>query len=85
MAVSFLEGAKAEAVEVKVQRGAPVIGKSLSMAQLPRECLVCSVVKDGEAQIARGSTVLSAGDTVILILDTRYSNQVMEYFKGSKT
>lgn len=55
------------------------------MAQLPRECLVCSVVKDGEAQIARGSTVLSAGDTVILILDTRYSNQVMEYFKGSKT
>lgn len=84
VAVSFLEGAKAEAVEVKVQRGAPVIGKSLSMAQLPKECLVCSVVKDGEAQIARGSTVLSAGDTVILILDTRYSNQVMEYFKGSK-
>lgn len=83
VAVSLLEGAKAEAVEVKVQRGAPVIGKSLSMARLPKECLVCSVVRDGEAHIANGNTVLSAGDTVILILDTRYSNQVMEYFKGT--
>lgn len=83
VAVSLLEGAKAEAIEVKVQRGAPVIGKSLSMAQLPKECLVCSVVHDEEAHIANGSTVLSAGDTVILILDTRYSNQVMEYFKGT--
>ena len=49
VSVSLLEGAKAEAVEVIVQDGAPVAGKRLMDVRLPKECLVCAYVRDGEA------------------------------------
>ena len=46
VSVSLLEGAKAEAVEVIVQEGAPVIGKRLMDLSLPKECLICAYVRD---------------------------------------
>ena len=82
VSVSLLEGAKAEAVEVIVQPGAPVAGKPLMSAKLPRECLVCAYVRDGEAYIPNGETILQAGDRTILFIRTKYSKKVMQYFKG---
>ena len=82
VSVSLLEGAKAEAVEVIVQEGAPVAGKPLSAAKLPRECLVCAYVRAGEAAIPNGTTVLQPGDRTILFIQTQYSKKVMKYFKG---
>lgn len=80
--VSLLEGAKAEAVEVIVGEGAPVAGVPLMRANLPRECLVCAYVRDAEAIIPNGSTVLLPGDRAVLFIDTKHSQQVMKYFKG---
>ena len=82
VSVSFLEGAKAEAVEVVVQEGAPVTGLALMEAGLPRECLVCAYVRDGEAHIPNGSSVLQPGDQVILFIQTQFAKKVMNYFKG---
>lgn len=82
VSVSLLEGAKAEAVEVIVQDGAPVVGKRLMDVKLPRECLVCAYVRGSEASIPNGSSVLLAGDRVILFIQTSYSKKVMKYFKG---
>ena len=82
VSVSLLEGAKAEAVEVIVQPGAPVAGKPLMSAKLPRECLVCAYVRDGEAYIPNGETILQAGDRTILFIRTKYSKKVIQYFKG---
>ena len=82
VSVSLLEGAKAEAVEVIVQEGAPVAGKPLMKAKLPRECLVCAYVRDGEAVIPDGATVLQPGDRTILFIQTQFSKKVMQYFKG---
>ena len=79
--VSYLEGAKAEAVEVIVQEGAKIAGVPLMNAKLPRECLVSAFVRDGEALIPRGNTILQAGDRVIVFLESGASNKVMEYFK----
>ena len=78
--VSYLEGAKAEAVEVIVQEGAKVAGKMLMEAKLPRECLVSAFVRGGSAQIPRGNTVLNAGDRVIIFLESSASKKVMEFF-----
>ena len=58
VSVSLLEGAKAEAVEVIMQEGAPAAGKRLMDAKLPKECLVCAYVRAGEAEIPNGTTVL---------------------------
>ena len=49
VSVSLLEGAKAEAVEVIVQDVAPVGRQALMDVRLPKECLVCAYVRDGEA------------------------------------
>ena len=84
VSVSLLEGAKAEAVEVIVQQGAPVAGKKLMEVKLPRECLVCAYVRNGEANIPNGHTVLQPGDSTILFIQTQFSQQVIKYFKGKE-
>lgn len=81
VSVSLLEGAKAEAVEVIVQMGAPVAGKKLMEAKLPKECLVCAYVRGEEANIPNGHTVLQPGDRVILFIQTKFAPEVMKYFK----
>lgn len=82
VSVSLLEGAKAEAVEVIVQDGAPVARIPLMDARLPRECLVCAYVRDDEAVIPNGASVLLPGDRTILFIQTRFAQKVMKYFKG---
>ena len=82
VSVSLLEGAKAEAVEVIVQEGAPVAGIPLMDARLPRECLVCADVRGDEAVIPNGTSVLLPGDRTILFIQTRFAQKVMKYFKG---
>lgn len=83
VSVSLLEGAKAEAVEVIVQDGAPVAGKRLMDVKLPREVLVCAYVRgDGAAVIPNGMTVLQPGDRTILFIQTQGAQKVMKYFKG---
>ena len=82
VSVSLLEGAKAEAVEVIVQEGASVAGIPLMKAHLPRECLVCAYVRDDEAVIPNGASVLLPGDRTILFIQTRFAQKVMKYFKG---
>jgi trk system potassium uptake protein TrkA len=81
VAVSLLEGAKAEAVEVIVQPGAPVAGKPLMSANLPKECLVCAYVRNEEASIPNGHTILQPGDRAILFIQTKFAPEVMKYFK----
>ncbi len=82
VSVSLLEGAKAEAVEVIMQEGAPAAGKPLMQAKLPRECLVCAYVRDGAAVIPNGESVLLPGDRVILFVQTQCAKKVMGCFKG---
>ena len=82
VSVSLLEGAKAEAVEVIVQEGAPVAGIPLMDARLPRECLVCAYVRGDEAVIPNGTSILLPGDRTILFIQTRFAQKVMKYFKG---
>ncbi len=82
VSVSLFEGAKAEAVEVIVQDGAPAAGRRLMDVRLPRECLVCAYVRGNDAVIPNGKSVLMAGDRVILFIQTTHSKEVMKYFKG---
>ena len=84
VSVSLLEGAKAEAVEVIMQEGAPAAGKPLMDAKLPKECLVCAYVRAGEAEIPNGTTVLLPGDRIILFIQTQFAQKVMKYFKGKE-
>ena len=84
VSVALLEGAKAEALELQVQGGCKVAGKTLMRAGLPRECLVCGIVHEGEASVPNGQSVLNAGDRVIVFAQTEVVQDVMDMFAGSK-
>ena len=83
VAVSLLEGAKAEAVEFIVGNGATVVGRPLKEISLPKECLICAFVRGNEAYIPNGDSVLEAGDRAILFIRTQHAKNVMPFFKGN--
>ena len=82
VSVAILEGAKAEALELQVQAGSKVDGKTLISAKLPRECLVCGIVHAGEASVPNGHSVLNAGDRVIVFAQTEVVQDVLDMFAG---
>ena len=84
VAVSLLEGAKAEAVEFIVGSGATVVGRPLKELNLPKECLICAYVRGNEAYIPNGDSVLEAGDRAILFIRTPHAKNVMKFFEGNK-
>ena len=84
VAVSLLEGAKAEAVEFIVGSGATVVGRPLKELNLPKECLICAYVRGNEAYIPNGDSVLEAGDRAILFIRTPHAKNVMKSFEGNK-
>jgi trk system potassium uptake protein len=58
-----------EIVEVQIDGNAPATGKSIEALSLPEGSRLISVMRDGRAEIAVGSTVLEAGDQVLAILE----------------
>ena len=84
VSVALLEGAKAEALELIVQPGCKVEDKTLIRAGLPRDCLVCGILHEGEASVPNGQSVLNSGDRVIVFAQTEVVQDVMDMFAGKK-
>ena len=82
--VSILEGAKAEAVEVIVQKGAKVDGKKLMEVKLPKSCLVCAYVRNGKAVIPNGHSILLPGDKIILFCLRGSVQEVVSWFTNEQ-
>ena len=57
-----------EIVEVQIDRDSPVAGKRVAGLALPEGSRLISVMRNGTAEIAVGSTVLRPGDQVLAIL-----------------
>ena len=58
-----------EIVEVQIDRDSPVSGKRVEDLKLPEGARLISVMRDGQAEIAVGSTTLKTGDQVLAILE----------------
>ena len=58
-----------EIVEVMIDGDSPSVGKRVEALGLPEGSRLISVMRDGRAEIAIGSTVLEAGDQVLAILE----------------
>lgn len=50
--------------------------------RVPQEGLVCAYVRDDEAHIPNGSTVLLPGDRAVLFIQTEHAKKVISFFKG---
>jgi trk system potassium uptake protein len=58
-----------EIVEVQIDKASPCAGKRVDQLQIPEGSRLISVMRDGHAEIAVGSTELLAGDQVLAILE----------------
>jgi len=58
-----------EIVEVQIDESSPSAGKRVERLRLPDGSRLISVMRDGRAEIAVGSTELQAGDQVLAILE----------------
>ena len=82
VSVSLLEGAQAEALEIIVGRGSDVDGVAVRNVKLPKECLICAIVRNNEAYIPNGNTVLQANDRIILFIKSELSKSTVPIFEG---
>jgi trk system potassium uptake protein len=57
-----------EIVEVQIDKASPCAGKRVEKLALPEGARLISVMRDGQAEIAVGSTELQPGDQVLAIL-----------------
>jgi trk system potassium uptake protein TrkA len=81
--ITVLEEGQAEVVELKVPRGARVVGVPLKRMGLPRGSLLAGIVHDDQVIIPRGDDVVHAGDTVIVLL-TQSARPIIERVFGVK-
>ena len=71
-----LRGEHLEIVEVQIAEGSPCAGKTIDRLNLPEGSRLISVVRDGRAEIADGSTRLEPGDQVLAILEPRKEDEL---------
>jgi len=57
-----------EIVEVQIDKNSPSAGKTVERLQLPQDSRLISITRDGQSEIAVGSTKLHPGDRVLAIL-----------------
>lgn len=81
VSVSLLEGAQAEAIELIIGANSEVNGRTLRDIELPRECLICAIVRDGEAYIPNGDTMLMANDRIILFIKSEVVKHTVPLFE----
>ena len=82
VSVSLLEGAQAEALEIIVGKNSDVDGRAVRDLKLPQECLLCAIVRNNEAYIPNGNTILHADDRIILFIKSELAKNTVPLFEG---
>lgn len=65
-----------ELIELEVRADSPAVGRSLVEMRLPRGALVVLMNRGEEFVVPRGSTLIEAGDRVLVLADKRSREQV---------
>lgn len=69
-----------EIVEVMLEPGAEIEGKRLDEVNLPAGVLLISILRDSQAMIPQGPTVLNANDQVLAILEPGREEELTRLF-----
>src|SRR6266702_5486419 len=67
-----------EIVEVQIDKNSPSAGKTVEKLRLPEGSRLISVMRNGKAEIAVGSTELQPGDQVLAILQPGKEDELRE-------
>ena len=66
-----------EVAEVILNTGSPIVGLPIRHIELPEQSLIVGIVRNGEALVPRGDTVLGARDHVFLIGEQRHIGRIV--------
>lgn len=78
-------GGKINVTEVTLTGSSPAVGKPLREIALPANALIAGVLRNGDAVIPGGATVLKARDRLILMTLPANHGQVLEALLGQST
>jgi trk system potassium uptake protein TrkA len=73
-----------EVVEVQVEGESPCAGRTISDLNLPEGSRLISVMRNGQATVAVGSTVLNPGDQLLAILQPGKEDELRQVLIGAK-
>ena len=74
----------AEAIELDVVAGSPVVGRRLMNVDLPKGSLVGGVVRNGTPILPRGNTILRAGDRIVVFTLPKQITTIENVFSGEE-
>lgn len=75
---------KINVTEIELNETASVVGQSLSTIGMPGNSLIACILKKDRPIVPRGSTVLEAGDRLIVITLPENHGQVIKMLSGEK-
>jgi len=82
VAVTLLEGAKAEAMEILVPTHCQIAGKKLKNLKFPRNSLVGALIHEEEVSVPNGETILHGGDRVVVFTLPDIVKKVGKFFES---
>jgi chloride channel protein, CIC family len=71
--------------EARLGTAAPLVGRTLREANLPRDTLVVSITRDGETLFPRAETRLEANDVVLIMADPASEPALRRFLEGAAT
>ena len=77
-----LKSGKIVLSEIKITCHSPVCSKSLREIDLPRDCILISVIRDEEVIIPNGFTVIQNGDYIIAVSSEEDQQELRNFFIG---
>jgi trk system potassium uptake protein TrkA len=76
----MLKNGKITLSEIEISEVSPACNKSLKEIDLPRECILVSVIRDEEVFIPNGYTVLQKGDCIIAVSSKESQQDLKAFF-----
>jgi trk system potassium uptake protein TrkA len=77
-----LREAGASFVEAKVPADSPVVGKPLQVLNIPDDCVIPLIIRNGKGVVPHGETTLEAGDEVVAVTTLDHENALERVFSG---
>jgi trk system potassium uptake protein len=75
--VESFAGGSIDVVEVILNKGSPAVDRPVREVKLPEQSLIVGVVRDGEALVPKGDTVLRSRDHIFLVCRQRDATEVV--------
>ncbi len=83
--IATIEEGKAEVLELNINPGSKLVGRTLAKAGFPRGCVVGAIAREsGEIVIPRGEDAIQAHDSLVLFVLNAVVDRVMELAGASR-